>query len=84
MKFTGCKYLDFKTEYTAKKEVIANGNQPKVFWLRKVPDPSCPSMVQFCSQRGRLNHPDACICLEKAMCNDYIEVEHNVPDEEIT
>lgn len=74
--FNACKHLDFESDYSATKEVLANG---KVFWLRDVSyDPTLPSMVQFCELRGRLNDPEDCLCESKKRCNDYIEHEHHV------
>jgi len=80
MRFNACKYLDFSDNYTAKKQVTANG---QVFWLRDVSyDPTLPAMVQFCSKRGRLNHPGACLCSGDKHCGDYVDFTHevNVPD----
>jgi hypothetical protein len=80
MRFAACKYLDFTDNYTAKKQVLGGG---KVFWLRDVSyDPTLPAMVQFCSKRGRLNHPEACLCDRDKRCSDYVDFDHvvNVPD----
>ena len=85
MKFTACKYLDFSEKYTdaAEKQLIGIGNG-KVFWMRKLKyDPSQPAMVQFCKKRGRLNNPEACLSLKKAVCGDYEEIVHEVADETI-
>jgi hypothetical protein len=81
MEFTACKYLDFSDSYTAKKQVLGSG---KVFWLRDVNnDKSIPAMVQFCTKRGRLNNPEACTSEKLAVCSDYEDFKHNVPDDSI-
>ena len=78
--FNACKHLDFSDSYTAKKQATANG---QVFWLRDVSyDPTLPAMVQFCSKRGRLNHPGACLNIGDRRCSEYVDFEHvvNVPN----
>ena len=77
--FTACKYLDYTTNYLADKKLLGNG---KVYWLRPAPYEGAPTMVQFCSLRGRLNTPEACHCAENARCNLYEEGEHAVNVEE--
>ena len=79
--FTACKYLDFKGEYyNCRKEILGTG---KVFWMRNLKDKFLPIMVQFCTKRGRLNHPESCTEKRYARCSDYEEVEHSVPIDEI-
>ncbi len=74
VRFTACKHLDFADEYTAKKQVLHNG---KVFWLRDVAyNPLLPAEVQFCTKRGRLNNPEACLTYLSRHCDDYAEGEH--------
>lgn len=81
MKFTACKHLDFSDNYIAKKQVLGSG---KVFWLRDVfYNPTLPAMVQFCTKRGRLNNPEQCTTEGHAACSEYVDYEHNVPDESI-
>ena len=75
--FTGCRHLDYRDDYAALKQAISVPGGPKVFWLRKVA-PDLPAMVQFCSLRGRLNNPTACLDKKSAMCRLYEEQEHKV------
>ena len=81
-KFLACKYLDYEPHYhPCKRQLI--GSEPKVFWFRSHQTDN--AMVQFCSRRGRLNHPESCLSKENAMCADYSEEMRTVqiPDEEI-
>lgn len=73
--FTACKYLDFNDNYTARKQIL--GSAGKVFWMRDV-TPDYSQMVQFCSKRGRLNHPEACLREEDKQCDLYENYEHTV------
>lgn len=78
IKFKACKHLDFSTDYTAKKELINSQNTTKVCWNRLVIDSSYPSLVQFCSLRGRLNCPTSCLSEDEKQCNDYEDFEHKI------
>lgn len=82
VEFEACESLDFKPNYTAKRQMLAGG---KLFWIRPVLDSSYPSMVQFCKKRGRQNSPTACLCEKDKMCNDYKTISHiiEVPKEEL-
>lgn len=84
MRITACKHLDYSDNYTAKKEIIKDGNAIKVFWNRKVINEEDPNMVQFCKLRGRLNNPFACTTEDRAKCRDYLEFEHDIDDSTIT
>lgn len=76
--FTGCKHLDYRDEYTCRKQIMGNGvDGPIVFWMRDVPL-GLPAMVQFCKLRGRLNNPQACLTEATRMCPQYEEINHTV------
>lgn len=74
IKFNGCAHLDFSDNYSAKKQILSGGS---VFWLRDV-SPELPSMVQFCSLRGRLNSPESCLCERSKQCSEFLSTEHVV------
>lgn len=76
-KFNACKYLDFHTDFFKCEKTLMDFG--KVFWLRDVSyNQTMPSLVQFCSKRGRLNEPHACLCKENKRCGDYVDFEHTV------
>ncbi|PHS35693.1 MAG: hypothetical protein COA82_03520 [Alkaliphilus sp.] len=82
-RFQACKYLDFKPSYAnCKRQAVSNG---KLFWLRMNQPAGNPTMVQFCSKRGRLNTGGACLHEAAKLCSSYEQVEHiiNVPKDEI-
>lgn len=76
--FTGCKHLDFTDHFAAKKGPIYVGGQTKICWDRGNIDDTRPSLVQFCKLRGRLNHPEMCLCEETKQCGDFSDGEHKV------
>ncbi len=76
--FTGCEHLDFSDNYAAKKESIEIMGETKICWDRPVIDETYPALVQFCKLRGRMNHPEMCLCERTKQCDDYLEVNHKV------
>jgi len=68
----GCIHLDYDEEKYQSCSLEYRSDGVK-FWLRPVSDEDLPTHVQFCKLRGRLNHWEACISKEKAMCSDYKE-----------
>jgi hypothetical protein len=81
MKFTACDGLDFEVGAYSAKLTSKNGN---VFWMREsVGD--MPTEVQFCKKRGRirLNNPNACTSERHAICSEYIEIDHDIDNENI-
>ena len=79
IKFTACKYLDFSDHiYTAEKNLIQINGETKICWNRPVIDISYPSLVQFCTERGRMNSPEMCMCEENKRCSDYEDFEHEI------
>lgn len=72
-RFNGCKHLDYRPVYSAKRQVFHTGG---LFWLRGVHDN--PRMVQFCLKKGRLTGCEACSSESNKQCNDYEEVIHIV------
>lgn len=76
--FTGCKHLDYSDNYAAKKEPISVNGETKSCWHRPVLDETYPALVQFCKLRGRMNHPEMCLCEETKQCSDYNEIQHKV------
>lgn len=79
IKFTGCKYLDYGDNYgKCTKELISTCGETKICWQRPVIDSTDPSLVQFCSRRGRMNHPEMCLCEENKGCFDYEDFEHEL------
>ncbi len=78
VKFNACEHLDFSDNYNAEKALIAFYDTTKVCWDRPVIDDSYPRLVQFCKKRGRLNHPESCLCEKNKQCSDYKDIEHIV------
>ena len=72
MENKGCIQLDYNEEKYPSCSLEHRSDGVK-FWIRPVPLPDCPTHVQFCKLRGRLNHWESCTSKEKAMCSDYKE-----------
>lgn len=79
IEFKACEHLDFSDSYTAEKNLINSYGETKVCWNRPVIDSSYPSLVQFCKLRGRLNHPESCLCDKLSQCSDFNIAGHKVP-----
>lgn len=71
--FKGCMYLDFTENYDAKRQALHDGS---LFWLRD--QTQNPSMVQFCTKKGRLGGCGSCKSKDLAICSSYLEVTHKV------
>lgn len=70
VEFTGCRHLNFKPEFSAKRQLTNKG----LFWMREIE----PSMVQFCNQRGRIYGCESCLTEKDKQCNDYEEILHKI------
>jgi len=65
--FKACKHLDFdQSKYSAKLVGISTF----IGWER-IDSYGELQLCQFCSKRGRLNDPEACIGEKNKMCSEY-------------
>jgi hypothetical protein len=69
--FCGCKHLDFRAVYAAKRQQTPMG----LFWLR--PSERL-SMVQFCLLKGRIYGCESCLSKGTAQCLLYEEIVHEI------
>ena len=80
VKFKACEHLDYEPNYGNSKRQLISCDGTKVCWKRA----NNGDLVQFCKQRGRINHTVGCLNKNNAACSDYNEVEKivEVPKEE--
>lgn len=82
LEFTACRWLSFnRTQYATdvKMNLIAHRGATKLVWSRRDMDGD-RQLVQFCSKRGRLNYPTACLDRsERCVCSSYEDASHIVP-----
>lgn len=83
VEFAACEHLDFGPDsnylHCHKQLLAASDRKTYVFWLRDTHgDPDLPGMVQFCTLRGRLNHPTSCLSPNRAECSLYAHALHTV------
>ena len=85
IKFTACRHLSYdKAKYGQSCALNILGGDGKAVWVRKDPPyAGAPTLVQFCSMRGRMNCPTSCLCKRDAMCSYYEDFEHVVNAEDV-
>lgn len=88
-KFKGCRFLDFSDKVEGVIKVLDTRIDPFVYWDRTgyvnnifgKEDRQAPRKVQFCTKRGRLNSPIACVLSEgNKRCPDYDEIEYDISE----